>query len=111
MTSKVFITESATEWIELGGGMRRQIMAYDPNIMIVKVAFESGAIGAVHAHPHTQGCFVVSGVFEITVADQSQTLKAGDSFYAAPDVPHGLKCIEAGVLIDTFSPMRQDFIK
>ena len=38
-------------------------------------------------------------------------LHAGDGYYVAPSLPHGFVCLEAGVLIDTFTPMREDFLK
>jgi quercetin dioxygenase-like cupin family protein len=38
-------------------------------------------------------------------------LEAGDGYYVAPDELHGCVCLEAGILIDTFSPMRADFLK
>ena len=39
-----------------------------------------------------------------------QILKAGDSFYARPHAIHGVLCLEAGMLVDVFSPVRGDFI-
>lgn len=109
--SKTFVIESETPWIDLGGGVKRQIMGYDGQLMLVKVKFEKGAIGTMHEHFHSQSTMVVSGVFEFTVGDETMIVKAGDGIYMEPDVLHGCTCIEEGVLIDTFSPMREDFIK
>lgn len=91
-------------------GITRQIYGYDDNIMMVKVIFEKGAIGTPHTHIHSQTSYVVSGKFEVTVGDEVKVLKAGDGFYAAPNVKHGCVCLEEGVLIDVFSPMRKDFL-
>ena len=38
-----------------------------------------------------------------------QIVKYGDGVYVPPDVLHGAVCIEEGVLIDVFSPVREDF--
>jgi quercetin dioxygenase-like cupin family protein len=38
-------------------------------------------------------------------------LEAGDGYYIEPDAPHGAVCLEDGILIDVFSPMRMDFLK
>jgi quercetin dioxygenase-like cupin family protein len=54
---------------------------------------------------------VESGVFEVEINSEKKMLKAGDAFYIPPNVIHGAVCLERGVLIDTFSPMREDFIK
>jgi quercetin dioxygenase-like cupin family protein len=53
---------------------------------------------------------VESGVFEIEINAQKQILRKGDSFHVPSNVLHGALCIENGVLIDAFSPMRADFI-
>ena len=109
-TKNHFFKEQEQEWETVEKGISRQITGYDASIMMVKVAFEKGAIGALHTHPHTQTTYVASGRFEVTISGQNQTLHAGDSFYAPSDAEHGVVCLEAGMLIDVFSPMREDFI-
>ncbi|HCX11790.1 MAG TPA: cupin domain-containing protein, partial [Hyphomonas sp.] len=49
----------ASDAEDIGNGMRRKILGYDNNLMLVKVWFEKGAVGPVHAHPHTQTAYVV----------------------------------------------------
>lgn len=109
--SKNFVLESETTWEHVSEGVSRQIMGYDGQLMLVKVKFDKGAIGSVHEHFHSQSTFVVSGIFEFQVGDEKKIVKAGDGIYMEPDVPHGCVCLEAGTLIDTFSPMREDFIR
>ena len=53
---------------------------------------------------------MVSGKFEFTVGDKTQIVTAGDTLYKRDGVVHGCKCLEAGVLLDIFTPMRQDFV-
>jgi quercetin dioxygenase-like cupin family protein len=108
--SENFIFESQQEWEIVGEGVTRQIMGYDGQIMLVKVKFAQGSQGYAHVHYHTQTTYVVSGKFEFTVDGETRIIEAGDGIYIAPDVEHGCKCIEAGILIDCFSPMRADFI-
>ena len=88
----------------------RQIMAYDGQLMMVKVKFDKGAVGSMHEHYHSQATYVVSGKFELTIGDKKEILSAGDGYYVAPDELHGCVCLEAGILIDTFSPVRADFL-
>lgn len=108
--SDIFQFEAGIKWENAGLGVTRQIMAYNNDLMMVKVRFETGAVGTLHTHPHTQATYVVNGVFEFTTDGETQTVKAGDGVYMKPGVIHGCKCIEAGLLIDTFNPMRKDFI-
>ena len=109
--SKNFLLSSELEWEQPSQGLTCQIMGYDGQLMLVKVKFEKGAIGYVHEHFHSQATYVVSGKFEVMINGEKKILEAGDGFYIEPDVPHGAVCLEEGILIDTFSPMRQDFLK
>ena len=110
MQSREFQVSNQIPWEDVGKGLQRQIFGHDDKVMMVKVKFEKGAIGALHSHPHSQVTYIESGEFEMTIGDDKKLIKKGDGFYVPPDVLHGILCIEAGMLIDVFSPMREDFI-
>lgn len=93
-----------------GKGITRQFIGYDDSIMTLKVIFEQGARGDIHEHPHSQTTYIVSGVFEFTIDGETKLLKPGDGCYLAPNQSHGCICLEKGALIDTFSPVREDFL-
>ncbi len=109
-TSKVFIENRQIPWEITGPGVKRKIMAWDEKLMVVKVQFEKGAIGNLHKHPHSQITHVESGSFEVEIGKEKKILTSGDAFYIPTNSMHGAVCLEAGVLIDVFSPMREDFI-
>ncbi len=69
-----------------------------------------GAVGALHHHPHTQITYVVSGAFDFTVDGVTHTVRAGDTILKEDGVEHGCACTEAGILLDIFTPMREDFV-
>lgn len=106
-----FIENDHIPWEGVDDGIHRKVMAYDEKLMLVKVRFEPGKVGTLHQHHHSQITQVESGVFEIEISGDKKTLKRGDAYYIPPDTMHGAVCIEAGVLIDVFSPMREDFIQ
>jgi len=99
------------EWTEIDGGLKRKILGYNDNLMMVKILFPKGSIGYEHSHPHTQSTFVAEGVFEVTIDGKTETLKKGDTFFVQPNLKHGVKNIEEGILIDVFTPKREDFLK
>ena len=109
--ANVFIEEEMLLWSIVAPVMQRAILAYDDSLMMVKVKFDKEAIGAMHHHPHVQVSYIESGIFEVEVAGVKKVMKAGDTFFAPSNIPHGVICLEAGVLLDTFSPMRQEFIE
>lgn len=45
---KRFVHDQSLEWEVVGEGLKRKIMSYDNHVMMVKVAFEKGAIGTLH---------------------------------------------------------------
>jgi len=106
-----FIFEKDVQWESPAPGIKRQVMGYDGQIMLVKVVFEEGAEGYMHEHFHSQVTYVAEGEFEFTIGGVTKIVKAGDCCYKEPNIPHGAICLKAGTLIDVFSPSRQDFLK
>ena len=109
--SKEFIMGDEVAWETVGEGVRRQIMGYDDKIMLVNVEFDKGGVGQMHQHYHSQVTYVISGQFDLTIGEETRRMKGGDAFYIPPNVMHGAICIEKGVLIDVFSPIREDFME
>ena len=107
----MFVNGDDLKFIDLGGGVSRKILSYDENLMSVEVRFEKGAIGAMHTHPHTQISYVLEGCFEATINGETKVISKGDTYITEPNAPHGVVCLEAGALLDIFTPMRADFIK
>ena len=94
----------------LGNGLARQVLAHNDDMMAVEVTFETGAVGAIHTHPHTQISYVLSGKFEATIGNEIKIISTGDTYITPPDIPHGVICLEAGALLDVFTPQRKDFL-
>jgi quercetin dioxygenase-like cupin family protein len=95
---------------DLGGGVRRRILARGGGLMQVEVQFDEGAIGPMHHHPHGQLTYVLSGEVLFTIGDESRLVRAGDTLYKRPGIEHGCVCRRAGVLLDTFTPQREDLL-
>ena len=99
-----------TTWTEVAPGNRRAVLSHRPELMLVAFRFEAGAVGAPHSHPHTQVSYVAEGTFDVTVDGVTTRLGAGSSFIVAPDLVHGVVALTPGLLIDTFTPRRDDFL-
>ena len=100
--------EAPTQAVE--PGVIRQVLAHDAELMMVRVTFAKGAEGYVHSHPHRQVTYVESGRFRFTLNGSVTELTAGDSWFVPPGVPHGAVALEAGAVIDVFTPARTDFL-
>jgi quercetin dioxygenase-like cupin family protein len=110
MKSENFFSAGQFQWKDLEGGLSRQVLGYDNNLMLIKVKFSKGAVGAVHNHSHSQSSVVATGSFEVEINGKKKILNPGDGFYVEPNIPHGVVCLKEGMIIDTFSPAREDFL-
>ncbi|HDK6211957.1 TPA: cupin domain-containing protein [Klebsiella quasipneumoniae] len=106
----MFIFHKDTTLEDLGNGVTRRILAHDGKMMTVEVNFAAGAVGPMHNHPHEQLTYVLSGEFEFTIGEETRVVSAGDTLYKQPGIMHGCVCLQPGTLLDTFTPIREDFL-
>jgi quercetin dioxygenase-like cupin family protein len=107
--TQVFARPGEGKLVQLNGSTRRVILAL-PELMLVEFTFEKNGIGALHSHPHIQSSYIAEGVFEVTIDGVTQTIAAGGAYIVPSGLVHGVKALEAGKLIDSFTPGREDFL-
>ena len=56
----VWVPHAEIEPEVCGKGVKRRILAYSKDAMCVENTFETGGVGAMHCHPHTQVTYIVS---------------------------------------------------
>lgn len=105
-----WVPNAGVELAPCGPGISRKILAYSNDLMCVENHFEAGGVGALHSHPHTQITYVVSGRFRFTIGGETREVGPGDTMLKTDGVAHGCVCLEAGILLDIFTPMREDFV-
>lgn len=90
----------------------RKILGTGTSMMMVEVSFEKGGIGKLHSHEdHEQVSYIVNGSFEVTLGVEKKILQQGDSFYAEKNVVHGVEALEDSIILDVFTPIREDFLE
>ena len=107
---RCFSEADSVPWVEVAPGNKRRVLVHTEELMQVEFTFDTGAVGALHSHPHVQASYIAAGRFEVTIGGKVQVLGAGGSFIVPSGVEHGVKALEAGRLVDTFTPMRKDFL-
>ena len=91
-------------------GIDRQ-MVVGQKIMICRLRFDAFVDTPVHSHPHEQMTFVERGRVLFTIGETERIAKAGDTLHFPSGVWHGATMLEEEVvLIDIFSPIREDFL-
>ena len=100
--------ESVTPVLMLPGIFRRTMTDGD-KMMLCEVYLADGATVPMHTHLHEQTGYLVSGKITLTIGDEKKDLGPGDCWMIPGDVPHEAIAREASVLIDVFSPPREDY--
>ena len=94
----------------IADGIDRQ-MVYGERVMVCRLALAPGVVTAVHAHPHEQITLVERGRVRFTINGREQNAGPGDVLHFPSNCPHGATMLdEPVVLIDIFSPIREDFL-
>lgn len=96
--------------VPAGEGVKRRVLARGGSLMAVEVSFEKGAAGSIHSHPHEQVSYVLKGRFMYRLGDEERELAEGDSCFVRANLSHGVTALEEGVLLDVFTPQREDFL-
>ncbi len=109
MSEKFFFEGKDISLVDVAEGVSRKIVAHGGDMMIVEVHFKKGAVGYLHEHFHEQVSYCIKGKFEFEVSGQKHIIGAGDSVYMPKDSLHGCQALEDSVLLDIFTPQREDF--
>jgi unsaturated pyranuronate lyase len=96
------------------GAGRTRYFSHTDHLMMVVIDFNDGPTAAPdppHSHPHEQVSYVAEGEIVVHIGKEATRLGKGDMFTVPPDVPHTVQLLTAKVrLVDTFTPLRQDFL-
>jgi quercetin dioxygenase-like cupin family protein len=107
----IYVAAEAAEVLFPEQGMLREVLAYSPNMMLVRHRLSGGWVGTRHSHPHEQLVYVVSGQIEFIGGGMTLTLCSGDSVLVAGDVEHQATALEDSEVLDVFTPYRSEFAR
>ena len=91
-------------------GVSFDVLAVGEKSMVTKMNYKKGDFASAHAHPNEQSGYVISGKYRIMIDGKEEYLNPGDSYAIPENVPHSMEVIEAGEVIDVFTPVRQDYL-
>jgi quercetin dioxygenase-like cupin family protein len=95
---------------QIADGIERQ-MVWGERLMVCRLRLAPRVVTAAHSHPHEQITLVEKGRVRFTIEGQEREVAAGDVLHFPPGVRHGATMLdEEVVLIDIFSPVREDFL-
>ncbi|WP_256756865.1 cupin domain-containing protein [Cohnella sp. WQ 127256] len=101
---------SQGEWQQISQEIRRKILPPGKQLMSMLVEFKQGGFGPEHAHPHEQLGYVVSGKIKMVLGDKEIVVATGEQVWVPSNVPHSVLALEDTLLLETFTPLREDLL-
>ena len=95
---------------ELVNGVHLKTLVYGEHTLMTEVKMEKGAVIPTHSYPHEQTGYLVSGQMDFLVDGEHIIANPGDSWNIASEVKHGATAIEESVIVEVFSPVREDYL-
>jgi quercetin dioxygenase-like cupin family protein len=91
-------------------GVDFSVLSYSNNSMVTKMLYKENDNVPFHNHINEQSGYVISGKYLLKFLDKSETIEEGDSYTIPSNVEHSLEVIIPGIVIDFFSPKRDDYL-
>lgn len=99
------------EWERAEPGVIRKLLPPGQSLMLMEVRFDAGAEGWEHSHPHEQLSYCLKGELVFRLDGEPVTVRAGESIVIRSGVRHGVKAVTESVLLDAFTPLREDLLE
>jgi len=104
-----FVRWGEVEPVEALPGLDRRTLGCSERLLVAEFRAQPGVEVPRHTHPHDQVGYVVSGEVELAIGDETACCAPGDCYTIAGGVEHGARFLSQCVVIDCFSPPRQDY--
>jgi quercetin dioxygenase-like cupin family protein len=106
----IFGLRAETSTAEPIPGVFRRTLVWGERMLFAEFTVPKGAGVPPHDHPHEQVGYVVSGRMELAIGDDVRVLGPGDAYLMPSHVPHHTRALEDTVVVDVFSPVREDYL-
>ncbi len=74
-----------------------------------EIDLAAGSVVPMHQHPHDQLSYIISGELEFTVGTETKIMPPGTCAIIPGGTPHGCRAVTACRVLDTFTPVREDY--
>jgi len=86
------------------------VLSSGPDSMVTKMLYKMDDKVPFHKHPNEQSGYVLSGKYRIRFGEHDQVIVSGDSYSIPKNIEHTIEIIEAGEVVDFFTPPREDYL-
>lgn len=107
---KIMITKSVNAVQKTFLGVDFLVLSHGKDSMVTKMLYKLSDNVPFHSHNNEQSGYVVSGKYRLRFDQCNEILEAGDSYTIPANVEHSLEIIDAGEVVDVFTPPREDYL-
>lgn len=93
---------------DFGNGIYRKVL-HGTNITLAYIRLKPGSVVKTHNHPNEQVTSVLRGGIKVEIDGEEFEVKQGETIVIPPDLPHRVTSVEASLVLDAFSPPRNDW--
>ncbi len=104
--------------VKKGDAYKKQFLGVDfvvlsigKDTMVTKMLYKPTDSVPTHKHPNEQSGYIISGKYKLSFNGHEYLLSEGDTYSIPADIEHTFEIIEAGQVVDVFSPIRQDYLQ
>lgn len=108
--SKTFVSSSGVNPVPQLPGLDRRTLVWGSDMLLAEMTLANGMRIPLHNHIHEQVGYLVRGRLEFIVGDERSILEAGSGYLVPSNVPHQINVLEDSVVIDIFSPVRDEYL-
>ena len=106
----MFSRSDADDHQTVAPGIRMRTLCYGSTTLMTEFRLLHGHVLPMHAHPHEQTGYLISGHIALTIGDETHDVTPGDSWCIIGGVEHGAQVLQDSVAVEVFSPVRADYL-
>ena len=91
-------------------GVDFEVLAIGKDSMVTQMLYKESDFVPFHKHPNEQNGYVITGRYKLFFDNKEYILTKGDSYSIPANMEHSMEIIDAGKVIDVFTPIRQDYL-
>ncbi|MBW2429225.1 MAG: cupin domain-containing protein [Deltaproteobacteria bacterium] len=106
----MFRKKDTAEPRQLMEGVELTTLVHGEKTLMGQFKIAKGAALPAHSHPHEQTGIMVTGKLRFSVDGKIVDVETGDSWCLPGGVEHSAEALEDSVVVEVFSPVRDDYL-
>lgn len=106
----MFVKKEARDYRTAMEGISIKTLSFGEKTLLTEFRLEKGAHLPLHSHPHEQTGYLISGKIFLTIGEETFEAVPGDSWCIPGDVKHCADIEEDSLVVEVFSPLREDYL-